>query len=206
MAFWSTLAAWLLVLVAIPLALALSGAWPLLSERASRAIEVAGTLRAIAIALLALSALIASTWKQLVQALCIGLTGRDWIIRGSVLIALSLLVAAWPLVDWIITDANGQTLFFNALPWIPVVLACIKMSAAAWIVIRLYDSRLFTDRALVIGAACWLAAVAALYGLLVWFVSTPLMPRYFLGAVAILLVPLGRLSAAPLALAWNRHR
>jgi hypothetical protein len=206
MAFWSTLVAWLLVLAVIPLALALSGAWPLVSERASRGIEVVGTLRAIVVVLLVLSGLIASTWKQLVQALCIGLTGRDWIIRGSVLIALLLLVAAGPLVDWIITDKNGQTAFFNALPLIPLVLACIKMSAAAWIVVRLYDSRLFSDRALVIGAACWLAAVTALYGFLVWFVSTPLMPRYFLGAVAILLVPLGRLSAAPLALAWNRHR
>ena len=55
-------------------------------------------------------------------------------------------------------------------------------------------------------SACWLAAVTTLYVFLAWLVSTPLMPRYFLGAVAILLVPLGRLSAAPLALAWNRHR
>ena len=43
----------------------------------------------------------------------------------------------------------GQA-FFDALPWIPLVLACAKMLAAAWIVIRLYDGRLFSDRALVI--------------------------------------------------------
>ena len=206
MAIWSTLAAWLLVLVAIPLALMLSGTWPVVSERARHGTEVVGTLRAIAVVLLVLSALAASTWKQLVQGLCIGLTGREWLIKSSVLAALSLLVAAGPIVDLIIMDKQAQAAFFNALPWIPVVLACIKMSAAAWIAVRLYDSRLFNDRTLVIGAGCWLAAVAVLYGLLVWFVSTPLMPRYFLGAVAILLVPLGRLSAAPLALAWNRHR
>ena len=46
----------------------------------------------------------------------------------------------------------------------------------------------------------------ALYGLLVWLVDTPLIPRYFLALVAILAIPLARLSAAPLALAWNRHR
>jgi hypothetical protein len=206
MAFWSTLAAWLAVLAAVPLALALSGAWPLVIERASRGIEVVGTLRALAVVLLVLSALIASTWKQLVQALCIGLTGREWIIRASVLTALSLLVAAGPVIDAIFMDSVWQAAFFNALPLIPVVLAGIKMSAAVWIAIRLYDSRLFGDRALVIGAACWLGAVTGLYGFLIWFVSTPLMPRYFLGAVAILLVPLGRLSAAPLALDWNRHR
>jgi len=48
--------------------------------------------------------------------------------------------------------------------------------------------------------------VLALYGLLVWLVSTPFFPRYLLALVAILAIPLARLSAAPLALAWNRHR
>ena len=206
MAIWSTLAAWLLVLVAIPLALMLSGTWPVVSERARQAIDLVGALRGIAIVMLVLSGLVASTWKQLVQSLCIGLTGRDWLIRSSIVIALALLVAAGPIVDSIIMDKGWQTAFFSALPWIPVVLACFKMCAAAWIAVRLYNSGLFSDRALVIGAACWLAAVTALYGLLVWFVSTPLMPRDVLGALAILGIPLVRLSAAPLALAWNRHR
>jgi hypothetical protein len=99
-----------------------------------------------------------------------------------------------------------QSAIWNAFPWILVVLVCLKVSAAAWIAIRLYDSRLLSDRALVTGAACWLVAVIALYGLLEWFVSSPLFPRYFLGAIAILEIPLARVSAAPLALAWNRHR
>ena len=65
--------------------------------------------------------------------------------------------------------------------------------------------RLLGDRALVIGAACWLAAVLALYGVLAWLIDTPI-PRYVLCSVAILAVPLARPSAALLALAWNRHR
>jgi hypothetical protein len=48
--------------------------------------------------------------------------------------------------------------------------------------------------------------VLALYGVLVWLVLGPLIPRYFLMLLAILGVPLARVSAAPLALAWNRHR
>ena len=55
-------------------------------------------------------------------------------------------------------------------------------------------------------AACWCAVVLALYGVLVWFFSTPFFPRYVLALLAILAIPLARLSAAPLALAWNRHR
>jgi hypothetical protein len=86
------------------------------------------------------------------------------------------------------------------------MLVCVKMSAAAWIVTRLYRSRLLSDRTLVTGAVTWSVVVLALYGLLVWLVSTPFFPRYLLALVAILAIPLARLSAAPLALAWNRHR
>jgi hypothetical protein len=86
------------------------------------------------------------------------------------------------------------------------ILVCVKMSAAAWIVTRLYRSRLLSDRTLVTGAVTWSVVVLALYGLLVWLVSTPFFPRYLLALVAILAIPLARLSAAPLALAWNRHR
>ena len=206
MATWSTLAAWLLVLVAIPLALGLSGTWPVVIERARQGIEFVGTVHAIAIVLLGFSWLFASTWRHLVQSLCIGLTGREWLIKASVLLALVFLVAIGPIIEWIITSQSARVALFDALPWIPVVLVCLKISAAAWIAIRLRDSRLLSDRTLVTGAACWLVAVLALYAVLAWFVSTPLVPRYLLGAVAILEVPLARLSAAPLALAWNRHR
>jgi hypothetical protein len=41
---------------------------------------------------------------------------------------------------------------------------------------------------------------------LVWWFDTPHMPRYFLLLIAIWVVPLARLSVAPLSLAWNRHR
>jgi hypothetical protein len=62
------------------------------------------------------------------------------------------------------------------------------------------------DRALVTAAAAWLVAVLALYGVLVWLADWPYVARYFLAMVAILAIPLARLAAAPLALAWNRHR
>ena len=206
MAIWSTLAAWLLVLTAIPLALIVSGTWPVVLEPAREGINVAGTVRAIAIVLLGFSWLFAATWKHLVQSLYIGLTGREWLIKSSVLGALSSLVVIVPLVDWIVTHRDAQVALFDALPWIPVVLVCVKMLVAAWLVIRLHDRRLLGDRALLAGAAVWLVTVIVLYAVLVWFVSTPLVPRYLLGSIAILEVPLARLAAAPLALSWNRHR
>src|SRR5213594_1192514 len=88
----------------------------------------------------------------------------------------------------------------------PKRAARLMERAAPWIATRLDRNRLLGDRALVAGAACWVLAVFALYGVLVWFFSTPFVAHYLLALIAILAVPLARISAAPLALAWNRHR
>jgi hypothetical protein len=58
----------------------------------------------------------------------------------------------------------------------------------------------------VVGAAFWSLAVFVLYGVLRWLLDTPHVPHYVLMLVAILTIPLARISAAPLALSWNRHR
>ena len=203
---WSTLATWLLVLVAIPFALRLSGTSPVVIEWGHRLIEAVGRPRAVAIVLLGFSALLASTWKQLVQGLYIGLSGREWVVKASMFIALSFLAIIVPLAHWISTNRHAIAVLWNAFPWVAAVLVCFKISAAAWIAIRLHDRRLLRDRTLLIGAASWDLAVLALYGLLVWIVPAMLIPGYVLALVAILEMPLARVAAAPLALAWNRHR
>jgi len=205
-AIWSTLATWLLVIVTIFLALRLTGTSTLVIEWMGKVIEAVGTPRAIVIVLLGFSLLVASTWKQLVQSLYIGMSGRGWLVKGSVFLALSLLTLFVVLAQWLINQGRPIVTLWNALPWIATVLVCVKTSAAAWVAVRLGESRLLSDRTLVLGAACWAVAVFALYGLLVWLVSTVLIPSYFFALVAILATPLARLSAAPLALSWNRHR
>jgi hypothetical protein len=206
MAMWSTLAAWGLVFVTTPLALAWSGTWPVLMERAQRMNDAIGTTRAVAFVLLILAGFIVSTWKQLVQSLHIVLTGREWLIKGSVLLTLTFLILLGPIVEWIIDSPSVQRALWNALPLILAGLVGLKMSAAAWIATRLNRGRLLGDRAFVAGAACWVLAVLALYGGLVWLFSTPFVAHYLLALIAILGVPLARIAAAPLALAWNRHR
>ena len=203
---WSTLAAWTLLLVALAFTLSLSDTWPMLIEPARSLSEVIGTPRVVAVVLLLLSGLIVATWKQLVQSLYIGLSGREWLIRANAFLLLAFLVAAGPIADWIIDNSEVQGALWDAIPLILAILVGVKMSAASLVAIRLYRSRLLSDRALVTGAAAWLVAVLALYGLFVWLLSTPLFPRYVLALLAILPIPLARLSAAPLALAWNRHR
>ena len=202
---WSTVAAWVLVLAAIPLAVHFSDTSPVVMERVRQFRDTVGTPRAIVVALLVCAGLIASTWKRLVQGLYIGLTGREWLIKGNVFFTLSLLCAAGPVIYWI-GERDVVRALWDFFVWILVVLVCLKMSAIAWIATRLYEDRLLTDRALLGGAVCWCLGVFALYAVLVWLVDSPLVPRYMLMLIAILAIPLARLSAAPLALAWNRHR
>jgi hypothetical protein len=205
MAIWSTIAAWLLVIVATPIALELSGTSAVVLDRWRRLSEVVGAPRALVLFLLILSGCIASTWKQLVQSLYIGLTGRASLIQGSVFLVLGFFFLFGPFAEWII-DGGRLGELWSALPLIFGILVSLKMIAAVWIILRLYHARLLSDRTLVIGAACWSVAVFALYGVLVWLLDTPHIPHYLLLLLAILAIPLARLSAAPLALAWNRHR
>ena len=202
----STLVAWALVLLGIPLALVLSGTGVVVIERMNRIAGAIGSPRAIVLGLLVLSGLLASTWKQLAQSLYLGLTGREWVVKASVFLALAGLAVVGPLAVWVSEHTEVQVALWNALPFIFGGLAVGKMSAAAGIAVRLYRGRVLRDSTLVTGAAGWFVAVLALYGLLLWLASDALIPRYLLLLVAILAVPLARLSAAPLALEWNRHR
>jgi hypothetical protein len=203
---WSTVVAWLLLLVALMLTLTLSDIWPMLVGRARGLGGAVGMPRVVVILLLVLAGLFVSTWKQLVQSLYIGLSGREWLIRVNAFLLLAFLVALGPMADWIIENSSVQAELWDAIPLILAILVGVKMSAASVIAVWLYRSRLLSDRALVTSAAVWLLVVLALYCVLVWLLSTPFFPRYVLALLAILPIPLARLSAAPLALAWNRHR
>jgi poly(3-hydroxybutyrate) depolymerase len=206
MALASALSAWLLVLVAIPLGLTISGRWPVLFERARGLTEFFGVPRAVVVALLCLMGLLATTWKQLVQGLSIGLTGREGLIKSSVLVRLSWLVLLGLIVQLLTVSRDARIFLWNAAPWILAVAVVFKMCAAAWMAIHLHRDRLLGDRALVIGAVAWLAVVLALYGVLAWILDTPHIGHFFLMFLALLAVPVVRPSAVLLALAWNRHR
>ena len=202
---WSTAAAWLLIVVAVPLGLTLSGTWPVVLDRVARTEGVFGPARTMAIALLGCAGFVAWTWKRLVQGLYVGLTGRAWLAKANAFGTLVLLLCAG-LVLWLARIDAVLAWIWDAVPWILIALAALKMMAAAWIFTRVFRARLMTDGTLVAVAACWCGAVFVLYGVLVWFVDTPFVPHYLLLLAAIVTVPLSRLSASPLALAWNRHR
>jgi hypothetical protein len=206
MALWSTLAAWIVLLVAMTIGFKWSGADSVLIAWAEQSVNKVGLSRVVVAAAIVLGGLICLTWTMLVQGLYIGLSGRQWLIRTVGIATLAALMAIGPVFEWIAQDVDVQRWLFDWWPLFPVALVALKMSAAIWTAIRLCRRAVISDRTIVIGAASWMIAVTVLYGALVWWVDTPLIPRYPLALVAILAVPLVRVSAAPLALDWNRHR
>ena len=205
MAVRSTLVAWVIVLVAVPIALKISGTSALVIDAWGHDREFLGMARAVVLSLLILAGCIAATWTQLVQSLYIGLTGRATLIKASVFLTIGFVFLFGPFFQWI-DDAGRLGEIWSALPLVFSILAAVKMSVVIWVGLRLFRKRLVSDRALVGGAAVWCAAVLALYGLLRWLLDAPHIPHYLLMLIAILAIPIARLSAAPVALAWNRHR
>ena len=206
MAMWSTLLTWLLVFVSLEVALTHSGSWPRVGGWIGETIDVAGRPHAAALSFLIIAGLLASTWKQLVQSLYIRLAGRDWLVRASVVMRLSMLVVLFPLLDSFFRKEGVFAFVWDDWPWILAALVVVKMTAVNWVLPRLHRSRLVSESTLVTGAVSWVVLVLSLYGLLVWLISTPpLVPRYGPILLAILAVPLARISAAPLALGWSRH-
>jgi polyhydroxybutyrate depolymerase len=206
MALASTLLAWAVALAGLSAGIALSGAWPLLTRWFDSVVRFTAVPRAIALPIIAVTLLVMTTWKQLVQGLCIGLTGRDRLIKGILLVRLCSLILLGPAIHLVVTNRDVRAVLWDGVPWVLAALACLKLSAATWTASRLSRDRLLGQRALVLGAAVWLGVVLAVFGAFSWLLDTPHAPRYFLLLLAVAAVPIVRPSAAALALAWNRHR
>jgi hypothetical protein len=200
----STAAAWTMVLLAMPLALFLSGAMEMAMRPMHLLIDVFGAPRVWLLISLGVVALIASTWKQLVQSLCIGMSGRPWLVKGSVFVRLSAILVLGPAATWIVRDAHRFTVAWNAIPAVVAALAGVKVVAAAIVIARLRRRQLFTDRELLLAVAAWDLAVFGLFALLAWSVPGLLVSGAFLLGGSILAVPLVRLAAAPLAIVDKR--
>jgi hypothetical protein len=206
MATVSTMVAWLVLLTAMAIGFAWSAADSVLIDWAEWWVNRIGIWRASVAALIVLGELIILTWTMLVQGLFIGLTGRQWLVRTIGIATLVFIMAIGPLYEWLLDSAAARAWLWNWWQLFPLVLAVLKIVAAIWVASRLVRSRLVSDRALLIGAAGWMLAVFSLHAVLVWWVDMPYVPPHLLLLIAILAVPLVRVSAAPLALDWNRHR
>lgn len=205
-ALLSTCAAWMIVLVAVPVALLWSDATGPILELARDVDDALGRPRAIILGVLVLAGLAGSTWKQLVQGLYLAMSGRDWAVKGIVFATLTLVTVGVFGLLWIFESRYRIAVAWNAIPWLMAAFVALKLVLAMWVMQRGVERGLFTRKQLIFRAIVWDLCVLAVYGVLALILPDILVRRYFLLLVAMLVVPFVRLAAAPLAVARNRHR
>ncbi len=202
MAVRSTLTGWALASVGVFVSLGLSGKWrelagaPLL--QAHGALEVCGALAAGGAGLVLL------TWIGLVANLWFGLTGRRWLLIafGPVLIIVYLVLG---LLVSLLGSLEAIPAALAALPYVLAVAVLLKLLLAGWFARRLWRRGLVGPGVLAIAAAVWVIAAVGVVAGLGWLASD--RASFATAALGVALVlPLNRFAAAPLALAWNRHR
>lgn len=205
-ALLSTLAAWAIVILAVPVALIWSDATEPIISIARNVDDALGRPRAIILGLIVLVMLIGSTWKQLVQGLYIAMSGRDWAVKGIAFATLVLVTVGFLALGWILDSRYRIALVLNSVPWLMAAFVALKLVLAMRVMQHGAERGLFTRKQLVVGAIVWDLCVLVVYGVLALILPEILVRRYFLLLVAMLVVPFVRLAAAPLAVAENRHR
>jgi hypothetical protein len=206
MAVLSTAATWALTVSVTLLAVVVSGNGPALVELARKlfagwpAYQVAGTVFAVVFFVMLL------TFKRLVENLAVGLSGRVWFIRGNVLLGALIWCNLGVLVTWVYFHPESQESVRAAMPWIVGTLVAVKLGLGVWVVRRLLARELIPARTLTWLTVAWLAVAGVLAGLLVWLVPEGWISPWVLAASVVLVLPLVRFAAMPLALAWDRHR
>jgi hypothetical protein len=205
-AMLSTIAAWVIVIFAVPVAVIWADAAQPIIDVAHNVSSAIGRPRAIALAALILVGLVVSTWKQLVQGLYIAMRGRDWAVKGMVFAALALITVGSFALIWISNSRYRVAVVLYSIPWLMAACVALRLVLAAIVMKRGVARTLFTPKQLIFAAIGWDVSVLAIYGVLAVILPEVLFRRYFLLLIAILVVPFVRLAATPLAVAENRHR
>ncbi len=162
------------------------------------------------IPVLLFAATIIFTWSLMVGSVWLGFSGRSALYYSGVGLAVvlfvSLLIALGACFD--LAD-DDSAVILAMMPWLPWTLAAafiLKTCSATAAYLKARRLRLISDRAARKYFFCWAAATGC-FLMLAWLISPRVVwLRDILMLVALLAVPLARLVAAPLTVAWNRHR
>jgi hypothetical protein len=200
MAARCTLVSWGLIVAIVGLTLGLTGAWreiagaPVLNSLSGQQ-AYAGVAAAVVL-------LVAFTWLRLVAHLWIGLSGEPVLIRTVAIIVntawMPLAYAVW----WLMQRPAGIT----ALQALAVGAVAIKLMLALGLTIRLVRRRIATPRFVTASLAAWTMMAIGSVILISRVLPDDHVPLLAIVVGVMLLMPLNRLAAAPLVLAWNRHR
>ena len=90
--------------------------------------------------------------------------------------------------------------------WLAGSAALAKAFAAVWAFRAAYQESLLEARTFAWVLGAWVPSALCLVSLIYLLFGGRQLPVALLALGAVLSLPLARLAAAPLALAWNRHR
>ena len=145
-------------------------------------------------------------WLGMIHGLCVGLTGRQWVMFGFVTTGGLLFGHLILLGIWLSMHSEYHQACWNAAPWLVGCLAVAKLALAGYVLRRACGRGLLETGAVTLLVGVWTTAVLATIGLTAWIMPSELLPLGLVVAGTILMLPLTRIALAPLALAWNRHR
>jgi hypothetical protein len=214
----ATLAGWALVTLTVVIGLVATGAYAEVPGGWQHLVQENDVWKVALTALLVAVGLFLVIWKMLINCLFITLAGRPWIERGiGLAISLGLPLVALLFSRW----AGDYPAFFEALrnrlnqpdflealqhtlTWGAGGSVLLKLTIAAVVLRALVRRGLLEARTLAKLLGLWLFLTGALFTLA--YVAVPAVPVSLLACGVVLSLPLARVAAAPLALAWNRHR
>ena len=206
MAAVSALVAWLLTLLFPAIWLLAPGNAAYVKQVFAAAAVSFGPAKLAAIVALAAVGLPALIWRKLVDGMWATMTGRAWIATVcGILLGLLVVGVAIPLGLTLQFFPEYRPLAWRLVPWLIAAAVAAKSIAAVILLRKLWRSQFVARPAFGPCLALWCATTAALAAAL--FALAPAGASVWMPlASAVLVVPLNRLAAAPLALNWNRHR
>lgn len=202
----STLVAWAIVAATVPLAVVLTGNLQEVADWWRQALQEHHPLKLAAGILAAATFLVLWTWKRVVDSLLLGLTGRKWVIQGALFLGMAGFAVLCFIGDWIYYHPGTHAAFLDLLPWLLGLLMFCRLMAAGWALRQVLRRGLLDPRTMMRWLMVWLLLGLVLFGLLAWLLSPTEVPLFYLALAVLLALPMARLAATPLALAWNRHR
>jgi hypothetical protein len=153
--------------------------------------------------------LVVWTWKRHVDGIFAGLAGvgnREWIVACIIMAGFFGSVVLIYLAAWIYKTPTTHARMLAVLPWLLGLFILGRLLLAAWAVRHGLRQGLLQPRTAARWLASWLLLASMLFGVLAWVVPPGLIAKYYLACAVLIALPMARLAATPLVLAWNRHR
>src|ERR1019366_3038839 len=207
-AAWSTLATWTVTAVAWPLAVVLTvnlqqlSRWWLPDMGTQIVFRIPALIAAITIVLLVW------TWKRKLDCLYVGLIGSKWIEAAVAWGSIPISYCLCAFVATIYFDPLAHyAMTLTLWPWLLGILIVVRVLTAAWSLREVMRRGLVKPKTVARWATAWLLLASLLFALLLtWAVPLEVAPLHHFAFAVLFALPMVRLAAAPLALAWNRHR